>query len=274
MKSIYNFLTIDLEDWYQGLTSTSKHPEMWNTYEKRLTVGADWLIAALEAHEAYATFFIVGEVAREYPSLIRRICDKGHEVALHGDRHQRVDRMSRCQFGLDLHNNIEAIRGACGIRPSGYRAPCYSLGTDATWFWEELATHGLNFDSSIFPIKTPLYGLPSAPRLPHVVGTRKGEIIEYPITTFRLLGINLPFSGGFYFRMLPYSLIKGFISKLNYAGISVIFYFHPWEFDPEHPVAASTTLRERVSHYGRLRGNRFKFLKLLRDFRLVALRDS
>ncbi|MGA2731146.1 MAG: polysaccharide deacetylase family protein [Syntrophobacteraceae bacterium] len=274
MVSRPNFLTIDFEDWYQGLTSTSTAPYKWDAYEKRLEIGANWLLDALDIHGAKATFFIVGQVAREYPHLVRHIAEKGHSLALHGDRHQRICRMSREKFREDLRNNLEAIQNACGVSASGYRAPCFSITKQTTWFWEELAVHGLNFDSSVFPIRNPLYGSADAPRMPHIISTAHGPVKEFPMSTIRLLGVNLPFSGGFYFRALPYPLVRKLTLNLNREGIAVIFYFHPWEFDPDHPISPTTTLRERLSHYGWLRGTKSKFLKLLEDFKFVPMERS
>ena len=156
--AIPNYLTIDFEDWYQGLTSTSTNLDKWDDYEKRLEIGAGWLLATLEAHAAKATFFIVGQVAREHPHLVCRIVEKGHRLALHGNKHQLIYKMTREEFREDLRNNLEAIKNACGVLPSGYRAPCFSITKQTTWFWEELAAYGLNFDSSVFPISNPLYG--------------------------------------------------------------------------------------------------------------------
>ncbi len=272
--AIPNYLTIDFEDWYQGLTSTSTNLDKWDDYEKRLEIGAGWLLATLEAHAAKATFFIVGQVAREHPHLVCRIVEKGHRLALHGNKHQLIYKMTREEFREDLRNNLEAIKNACGVLPSGYRAPCFSITKQTTWFWEELAAYGLNFDSSVFPISNPLYGLADAPRMPHIISTVSGPVQEFPVSTVRLLGVNLPFSGGFYFRALPYRLIKELTLNLNKDGTPVVFYFHPWEFDPDQPVSPTTTLRERLSHYGRLRATRPKFLKLLKDFKFVPLECS
>jgi polysaccharide deacetylase family protein (PEP-CTERM system associated) len=271
MSSEFNFLTIDFEDWYQGLTSTSTDPEKWGAYEKRLGTSADWLLTALDAHGVKATFFIVGQAAREHPNLVRRIAEQGHIVALHGDRHRLIYGMSREEFREDLRNNLEAVKNACGVSASGFRAPSFSITKRTTWFWEELAARGLNFDSSLFPISNPLYGIADAPRWPHIISTGHGQVAEFPMSTVRLLGVNLPFSGGFYFRALPYPLVRKLTRNLNREGIPVIFYFHPWEFDSDHPVSPTTTSRERLSHYGGLQKARSKFLRLLGDFKFVPL---
>ncbi len=270
----HNVLTIDFEDWYQGLTSTSKHPQQWCRYEQRLQIGGNWLLDTLAESDVQATFFIVGQVARDHPELVRRVAEAGHEIALHGDMHQRVDTMPRGQFRSDLSTSIEAVRQASGAEPVAFRAPCFSVGPDNEWLWEELAARGIRLDSSVFPIRTPLYGMPDAPRDPFMKETSSGTVRECPVTTIRLLGTNLPFSGGFYFRVLPYPLVRGLTRHLNRRGRGVMFYFHPWEFDAEHPRPPSVTVRERVSHYGWLRGARQKFVRLLNDFRFASLGDA
>ncbi|MEW6139813.1 MAG: polysaccharide deacetylase family protein [Thermodesulfobacteriota bacterium] len=260
-----NYLTIDLEDWYQGLTHTSLLVDQWNRYEKRIRKGCDWLLETLDRNGIRATFFVVGVVAEEHPQLIREICLLGHEVGLHGYCHRLVENMGRKAFSQDLERNAKVVADVIGVQPRGYRAPCFSVRENLGWFWEELAGAGIIYDSSIFPIRTPLYGDAGARRTPYVVTTNQGLVHEFPISTVRLMSVNLPFSGGFYFRALPYAIVRRITRRLNLAGEQVIFYFHPWEFDPDHPVPPATTLRERVSHYGRLRTAREKFLSLLRD---------
>jgi polysaccharide deacetylase family protein (PEP-CTERM system associated) len=261
-----NHLTIDFEDWYQGLTSTSTRVEEWGDFTKRLEVGAVWLLDSLAAADVKATFFIVGRAAEEHSRLVREIAAAGHEIAVHGHLHQKVSQMSRDEFRRDLERSIRAVESAAGVRPRGFRAPCFSITSATDWFWDELAVAGMAFDSSVFPIKTPLYGIPRAPREPYQVQTPAGGIWEYPVSTWRVLGVNLPFSGGFYLRALPYPMIRLMIRSFNAQGRHVIVYCHPWEFDPDHPRPRSTTLRERLSHYGFLRGNREKFKRLLGDF--------
>lgn len=271
MHEIQNCLTIDYEEWYQGLTSTSAQKNEWGQYEQRIVPQTEWLLEALRTHDVKATFFIIGQTARDNPSLIRRIAAEGHDIGLHGDLHQPVRKMSRTEFRNDLADNYASVAAASGITPTGYRAAYASINKNTFWIWEELAALGLKYDSSVFPIRTPLYGMPKAPRFPYRVSTSHGEITEIPISTLRVARINIPFSGGFYFRALPYPIIKQVTQHLNKKECPVVFYFHPWEFDEHHPIPDCVTLRERLSHYGFLKGNREKFLRLLSDFRFRPL---
>ncbi len=274
MHAIKNILTIDFEEWYQGLTSTSARIADWPSYEDRIVPQTEWLLQALKDYDAKATFFIIGQTARNNPGLIKKIAAAGHDIALHGDMHQKVRHMSREEFRADLARNYEAVERASGKKPSGYRAAYASISQDTDWLWEELALRGIKYDASVYPFRTPLYGMPDAPRFPYPVETAHGVVQEFPLSTLRLLGMNLPFSGGFYFRTLPYFVVKSATQHLNEQGHAVIFYFHPWEFDERHPVPDCVTLRERLSHYGFLKRNRKKFLRLLKDFRFQALTNA
>jgi polysaccharide deacetylase family protein (PEP-CTERM system associated) len=268
---ITNYLTVDFEEWYQGLTSTSSLVNEWNSFEKRIEVGSSWLLENLSEAGVKATFFIVGKVAEERPELVRRISEEGHEIGIHGCYHQRISTMSREEFFQDLEKNIVLVEQACGERPVGFRAPYFSFSEKTDWAWEVFGQLGILFDSSIFPIKNPLYGMPGANREPYDVQTKYGSVREFPMTTVRVAGVNLPFSGGFYFRTLPYLVVRNITRFLNTKEKSAIFYFHPWEFDPDHPKPKSLTLRERLSHYGGLSRTRGKFQRLLGDFNFAPL---
>jgi len=236
-----------------------------------MEVGASWLLKTLSDSGVKATFFIVGKVAQEHPEMVRKILEEKHEIGLHGSYHQSISTMSREEFCKDLADNIGVVELACGKSPIGFRAPYFSFNERTNWAWEVLAQMGILYDSSIFPINNPLYGMPQAKREPYEVPTKYGSVWEFPMTTIRLAGVNLPFSGGFYFRTLPYVIVRNLTSYLNSKGNPVIFYFHPWEFDPDHPKPESITLRERLSHYGGLKGARRKFERLLTDFHFGPL---
>jgi polysaccharide deacetylase family protein (PEP-CTERM system associated) len=268
---VINILTIDFEDWYHGLTSTSDNYEEWGSFERRLEDTTAWLLAALSEHSVRATFFILGVVAREYPHLVQAIAEAGHEIGLHGDIHRLVRTMDRQVFRRDLASNQTAVESAAGRAATCFRAPCFSVSPQTPWLWDELARAGLGADSSLFPVRTPLYGMPLAPRNAFLVPTSNGEVVEAPMSTIRVLGVNLPFSGGFYFRVLPYALVKALTSSKNANRQQVVFYFHPWEFDLRHPRPKCLTARERVSHYAGLNSTRSKLLRLLGDFEFGPL---
>lgn len=270
----FNYLTIDFEDWYQGLTSTSSKSEHWDGFEKRINTSAGWLLKVLENMNIKATFFILGKVAEEYPDLVRKIAEGGHSIAAHSYLHKHVNTLTPHEFEDDLIKNIHFIENACGKRPLGFRAPCFSVNSKTTWAWNILGKHKFIYDSSIFPIRTPLYGMPNTERTVHKIKLKKGSIWEYPLTTVRIANLNLPFSGGFYFRFLPYAVVRSMTRLLNDRGISVVFYFHPWEFDPHHPMPDTVTFRERLSHYWGLKKAQSKFKRLLCDFDFIPIDSS
>lgn len=266
-----NYLTVDFEDWYQGLTSTSSDVGRWPELASRLDIGAHWLLDCLAETGTRATFFIVGRVAEEHPHLVRRIAEAGHEIGLHGHLHRLVSSMDADEFRDDVRANKQAVERAAGTEATCFRAPCFSFPEGTDWFYTTLAEAGVRIDSSVFPIRNPLYGAPRHLREPYRVETEHGTVQEIPVTTLRAGPVNLPFSGGFYFRMLPYSAVRWAFERENAAGRGVVFYCHPWELDPDHPQPAGVTPRERLSHYAGLRGARDKLQRLLRDFRFEPL---
>jgi len=270
---ISNCISVDFEEWYQGLTSTSVQYARWPTFESRIERQTSTLLETFQQYGIKATFFVVGEIARLTPDVLREIARHGHEIGLHGNRHQRVDKMSEIEFREDLERNYEAVRAVVDTPIQGYRAAYTSVSDDTTWFWQALQDRGLSYDSSVFPVRTPLYGMPGANPYPSVVGAGSGSLVEIPITTVALGAKRLPFSGGVWFRNLAYSLVKRITASKNRAGEPVVFYFHPWEFDPDHPRPSCTTARERLSHYSGLKSAHTKLCRLLHDFEFQPMSD-
>ena len=272
MKSDSLVLSIDFEDWYQGLTSTAKRRHLWNELDPCLEKGAMWLLEQLAARNIQATFFVVGRVAEHYPDIVRELVAQGHEIGLHGYAHEKVFEMTEAEFESDVEKTLESLTRITSSQPIGYRAPWFSISEKTPWFWTVLAKCGMRYDSSVFPIKNMLYGLPDANPVPYVVETKYGKIKEFPITTVKLAGRGIPFSGGFYFRILPYRVIQYMTDKTVDKAIPLISYFHPWEFVPDHQRPKCVTLRERLSHYGGLHNNRQKFLRFLNNYSFVSFR--
>ena len=269
---VVNYMSIDFEEWYHGLTSTSTRYDEWPGYEDRIEVGHRFLLETFEEFDVKATYFTVGKLARDNPNIIRELATAGHEMGLHSDMHNRIDAMTADEFRQNLADNIKAIKDITQQTPKGYRCPFFSMNSSLSWFWEELAAQGVEFDSSLFPIKTPLYGDPSASRVPYVQETKNGDVREFPMPTLRPLDLfDLPFAGGFYFRALPYWMLKALTQWFNAKGKPVIYYFHPWEFDPDQPKPSFRTPRERVSHYWGLAWNRQKMRALCRDFNFAPM---
>lgn len=266
-----NALTIDLEDWYQGLTSTSQQVDRWPKFEDRIVESTERLLGILDQAEVKATFFVLGYVAEQFPSLIRRVADKGHEIGLHGYHHFQVSRLAPEEFRAEVLRGRAVVETAGGKQVIGHRAPMFSIDRSSLWALEVLRDLGFSYDSSVFPTRNMLYGYPDAPRFPYQP-FGNGDFVEFPVSTVRMIGVNWPVAGGFYLRLLPYRLFRGALRWLNREGRPAIIYVHPWDLDPDHP-RPNPTLRERFTHYYNLQRTEAKLTALLRDFRFGPLVD-
>jgi len=267
-----NSLTIDLEDWYQGLTSTGRQVERWPDFEDRVVESTERVLVVLGRAAVRATFFVLGYVADQFPELVRRVTEAGHEIALHGYHHRRVSQLTPEQFRDDTLRGREAVERACGRQATGYRAPMFSINGSTLWALSTLRDLGFRYDSSLFPTRNMLYGFPGAPRFPYRPFEDSG-FVEFPLSTVRLARVNWPVAGGFYFRLLPYRLFRQALRRLNREGHPAIIYLHPWELDPGHP-RPHPTPRERLTHYSNLKRTEGKLVTLLRDFRFGPLAEQ
>ena len=266
-----NVLSIDCEDWFHGLEIGM---ENWHKFESRIEKSLLKLLSLLDKTETKATFFILGYVAERFPQLVKKIVRTGHEIGSHGYSHQFVYKQSMNEFRKEMIKSLEILENLSGEKVVSYRAPFFSITQSSLWALDILGDLGILFDSSIFPVINYRYGIPKAPRFPHRIMTKNGlKILEFPISTLRILGKNIPVAGGAYFRIFPYQFIKAGIKSLNRKDQPIIFYLHPWEIDPEHP---KIKLPRRISltHYYNLSQTEAKFKKLLRDFKFVPLRKA
>jgi polysaccharide deacetylase family protein (PEP-CTERM system associated) len=268
--TIVNAFTVDLEDWFQGLTSTNSQPDKWDSFEARLKANADGLLALLDEFQVRATFFVLGHVAQCYPELIRHIDAAGHEIGVHGYWHRMIHRLKPEQFASELKRSLEQLTPLVKQPIIGHRAPYFSINEHSLWALEILAENGFHYDSSFFPTRNMLYGYPEAPRFPHRL--EQNDLVEFPISTVRWAGINWPIGGGFYLRSFPYTIIQHGIRQLNNQGQPAIIYMHPWELDTGQRYS-QVTPRERVTHYHGRRCLEKKLRRLLHDFHFAALRE-
>ncbi len=269
-KAPLNAFTVDLEDWFQGLTSTNPLVDRWPTFESRVVPATQRLLALLQENNVKATFFVLGYVADQYPELIENIVAGGHEVGVHGYYHRFVFRLTRSEFAQELDQTIEAIYRITDKMPFGHRAPYFSLNSNTPWAFDILASRGFRYDSSVFPTRNMLYGYPDAPRFPYMVDGY--DLYEFPATTMLFAGRKWPIAGGFYNRALPYSIIRHGIHQVNNQGKPAIVYIHPWELDTEQNYQ-EVTFRERITHYYGRAGLEQKLNKLFTDFQFVTIED-
>lgn len=270
-KNLVNALSIDVEEWYQGLTGV--RVKDWPRYQSRILEQVRKVLNILREGDIKATFFILGYIADHVPGVVEGILDQGHEIGSHGYHHTPVYRQSPEEFEAELVRSIEAIRRQDGVKVQGFRSPMFSIRKDTFWAFDILKKHGIYYDSSIFPIRSPLYGIPSAPRFPYLIPTEYGKILEIPLSTIRISGVNLPLAGGIYMRILPYRALSQALKRLNKSGRSFNMYIHPFELDRELPPKRDVPwMIRRLQHYN-IKNNETKFRFLLNDFRFAPIRD-
>jgi polysaccharide deacetylase family protein (PEP-CTERM system associated) len=273
-SAIVNALTIDVEEYYHALVFREGAPDaVSGRPESRVEMSTGRVLALLAAHEVKATFFVLGQVASDHPGLVQKIAGDGHEVACHGHAHEPVSRQTPDQFRTDIRRAKATLEDIVGEAVVGYRAPNFSIGPAQAWAYDILVEEGFRYDSSVYPILHDSYGDTTAPRFPHTVRRNgHGTLVEVPIGTARLLGINLPLGGGGYFRLLPSRLFRTGIHYVNTRERQpIIFYFHPWELDPDQPQPAMP-LRHRFRHYVGMRREEAKLSRLFRHIRFSTVR--
>ena len=264
MSAIVNAFSIDVEDWFQ-VAAFARHIDRkdWDSLECRVERNVDLLLQTLDKHGVKATFFTLGWIAQRYPALIKRIVAGGHELASHGYGHHMIHELGEQLFREDVVRAKGLLEDLGGAPVIGYRAPSFSVGRDTLWALDVLAQTGHQYSSSIYPIKHDLYGMPEAPRFAH----QRSGLLEIPATSIRLRERNFPASGGGYFRLLPYSVSRWSLKRVNQVdGEAAVFYCHPWEIDPGQPRMHHASAKSRFRHYvnqGRMLG---KIDRLLGDF--------
>ena len=224
-------MSVDLEDWFSLVRR-----RLWGVDEpptERVIVATTTLLDLLDRARTKATFFVLGRVAETFPELVREVARRGHEIGTHGHAHARVDRSGPGAFAQDLRRSIAAIEQACGIRPSGHRAPEFSISRGTTWAYDVLASEGIRYDSSVMPASAGRYGIAGAPVAPYLVDAGRGRTVrELPLATAKVAGRRIPAAGGGYLRIFPYGLIEAAVRQAGAAGRPAVLYVHPYEFDP------------------------------------------
>jgi polysaccharide deacetylase family protein (PEP-CTERM system associated) len=264
--SITNALTIDVEDYFQVSAFAPYIARAdWERRECRVERNVDRILELLDEHDTAATFFTLGWIAERYPQLVRRLAEQGHEVASHGYGHERASDLNRADFRADIIRAKGVLEDLTGHAVNGYRAPSFSIGPGNLWALDTLARAGHRYSSSIYPIRHDHYGMPDAPRFAHQAAD---GLIEIPITTLRLFNRNLPSSGGGYFRLLPYSLSRWMLRRVNRVdGETAVFYFHPWEIDAGQPRIDGIDRKTRFRHYLNIHRMERRLQSLLGDFK-------
>jgi polysaccharide deacetylase family protein (PEP-CTERM system associated) len=262
-----NAMTVDVEDYFQ-VSAFEPHiaPADWERMPARVADNTGRVLDLFAAAGVKATFFTLGWVAERFPALVRRIVAEGHELASHGYDHTRVVRQDAAAFRADVTRTKALLEDVAGHAVHGYRAASYSIGASNLWALDVLQEAGYRYSSSIYPIRHDLYGMPDAPRFAFRV--KADGLLELPITSIDALGRRWPCGGGGYFRLFPYALSSWGLRRVNSRDRQpAIFYFHPWEIDPDQPRIAGIGLKTRVRHYLNLSRMEARLRRLVRDFR-------
>ena len=257
-----NGMSVDVEEWFQvGAFERVIDKADWPTLESRVEANTGRVLDLFAQAGVVATFFTLGWVAHRCPALIRQIADAGHEVASHGWDHQRVWTMDAAAFRADLARARSALEDASGQEVIGYRAPSFSIDTRTPWAHAELAAAGYRYSSSIAPIAHDHYGWPDAPRYAHRP-LADSPLLEVPVT-IATVGPKQVTAGGGFFRLLPSAITDCAVRRANAEQQPAMFYFHPWEVDPDQPRVTGAPLRSRLRHYSRLGAMHGKLARLL-----------
>ena len=261
-----NAMSVDVEDYFQvqAFAGTIDRAS-WDTLPCRVERNVDRLLQIFDEAGIKATFFTLGWVAERYPELIRRIVATGHELASHGWNHTRADSQDRSAFRADICKTRSFLEDLSGVPVIGYRAATFSIGPTNMWAFDVLQEEGYRYSSSLYPIRHDLYGDTAAPRAPF--HPHDLPLLEVPMTTVRWFGRNFPCSGGGYFRLLPYAVSRLNMRRVNQSDRQAcVFYFHPWEIDPDQPRQQNIDAKTRFRHYANLGRMEGRLKRLLKDF--------
>jgi polysaccharide deacetylase family protein (PEP-CTERM system associated) len=266
LDSPVNAMTVDVEDYFHVSAFESVlRGRDWSEFECRIPRNLEAILQLFSERRVSATFFVLGWVAERFPQLVRRVAAEGHEVASHGMRHVRVTHQTPQEFRADAAASRALLEDTIGAPVKGYRAASYSIGASNLWAHDVLGETGYRYSSSIYPIRHDLYGMPEAPRFPFRFA--RDGLLEIPVTTLLVGGRRVPCGGGGFFRLFPYCLSRWAMRRVNQRDRQpAVFYFHPWEIDPEQPRVVGASLKSRFRHYFNLERTRGRLQMLLADF--------
>ena len=261
-----NYLTIDIEDYFKvSAFEDIVTKDDWDTYPSRVEQNTSKILTLLDSDNVKAAFFVWGWTVKKYPDLVKKISSKGHEIACHSYYHRLVYDLSAKDFREDTRQAKDILEQLTGKKIIGYRAPSYSITRRSLWALDILAELDFQYDSSIFPIYHDRYGIPDAPRFSYKLSDQ--NMTEYPISTSLFFGKKIPVAGGGYFRLFPYWFTRMALQRINNnEDKPFIFYFHPWEIDPEQPRMKSAKPLSRFRHYLNLNKTYDRIQQLLQDF--------
>jgi polysaccharide deacetylase family protein (PEP-CTERM system associated) len=273
-QALLHALTIDVEDYFQvsGFERQVRR-EDWENYPSRVVASTMRLLEILDEHQIKATFYILGWVADRFPHLARDIFAAGHEIGSHSYWHRLIYHLSPADFRRDLRQSRDLLADQIGVKVTTYRAPSFSITRDSTWALEILAAEGFESDSSIFPTRHDRYGIPGAPQRIFQIQTAAGPVWEFPMAVADVAGLQVPVSGGGYFRLYPLAWTIRWLRQIETTGRPFLFYLHPWEIDPDQPRLSAGSSLSRWRHRVNLHRTEEKLRSLLKAFRFGRVCD-
>lgn len=267
-----NILTFDIEEWFHLLDNDSTKTEYeWNHFEPRIHANIQRIFNMLDKHNQKASFFCMGWMAERFPEVIREIVDRGYEIGSHTHLHQLVYEQSPLEFKNDVEKSIKTLEDVSGKKVRYFRAPGFSIVEENLWAFEILADLGIEIDCSVFPAHRSHGGLPNfSSSGPTIIEYAGKQMKEFPINTYKILGKDIIFSGGGYFRIIPYHFLKKYTEKSLY----LMSYLHPRDFDSEQPIIKELSLARKFKSYVGLKSAMPKLDKWLTDFDFVDLNEA
>ena len=273
-----NALTIDVEDYWSVFYGDWLQKEIEPT--EAVVKNTEWFLGKFSDHNVKATFFVLGEVAKKFPSLVKQIAQQNHEIASHGFSHRQIFKLDRKGFRREVAESKKLLENIIGKEVLGHRAPAFSIMPETQWALEVLAEEGYKYDSSVYPISGKRYGWPDFSRSICRIDLPEGKsIVEVPMSTVNLFGKTLPAAGGGYIRHFPYAFTKWSMKSIQKKR-PVIVYMHPYEIDTEDRKIEFIDLTERQRqnvikfHKQQMRNRntiKAKLLKLLEDFKFTTI---
>ncbi len=274
-KVMRHIMTVDVEDYFQvEAFAEIVSRESWDFWPCRVVESTRVALDLFDRYETKATFFFLGWIAKKFPALVREVQARGHELACHSFWHRPVYSLTPAEFREDTQQAKDVIEQASGTRVIGYRAPSWTITNRCMWALDILAEMGFLYDSSIFPIRHDIYGVPGAHRLPYTWSCGNGKNLrEFPPATVRIAGLTLPAAGGGYLRILPIRYNEfAFRQMITKHQQSVVVYFHPWELDPDQPRIRAKP-RSTFRHYTNLGKMQGRVRKLLEQYSFGTFRS-
>lgn len=263
-RAIRVCLSLDIEERFHSHLTPVEAPRLWRLHD-RIASLVDWLYAQGKP----ATFFVVGELAEAYPDLLRRMTAAGNEVGVHTYSHLRLDKRTANRCRLDITRGKQVVEALTGIPVRGFRAPSWSAATTADWLWDHLTDLGFEYDSSLFPVPTGMYGSFATPPRPFWL---RPDLLELPPAVHVLGPLRVPYGGGFYFRCYPDPLTRALVRADARAGRTPVLYVHPWDFEPAGEVQEQTVLKRVVGNF-RVHSAWRRFTTLLCNVETMTLAD-